>query len=87
MQNDILNEIICPKTGKSLVFISEELLLKLNHKIKERSLKNESGEKIELFLEQALCIQENPEVVYPVRDGIPVLIQEEAISLEQLNEV
>lgn len=60
---------------------SEELLKKVNEAIKEGRVKNKKGDKIENAFDE-LLITENNKKAYPVKQGIPILLIEQAIELQ-----
>jgi uncharacterized protein YbaR (Trm112 family) len=62
------------------------LLKKVNAAIGTGKVANREGEAVADPLREAL-VTDDGKLLYPVRDGIPVLLEGEAIGLEQLGAV
>jgi uncharacterized protein YbaR (Trm112 family) len=57
-----------------------ERLEALNLKIRNGELRNRSGETVQKELTEAL-VREDERVLYPIDDGIPVMLIDESIEL------
>ena len=76
----LLDILCCPETRGKLGMADEALLSTLNSAISAGSVKNVGGEKVTEPLTEALVTTDKKRV-YPVREGIPVLLADEAILL------
>lgn len=76
----LLDILCCPETRGALKLADDACLASLNESIAAGTLANVAGEKISEKLEEAL-VTEDGSRVYPVREGIPVLLSDEAIIL------
>jgi len=83
MEKRLLNLLRCPVTHKGLSLARRELLARVNSAIQEGAICNREGAKLAESLEEALITDDN-KLLYPVASGIPVLLESESISLEQL---
>lgn len=83
MEKRLLNILRCPITHKSLAVARSDLLGRVNAAIADGKLHNHDGEQLTRALDEAL-VTEDGNVLYPIDDGIPVLLERESISLEQL---
>jgi len=76
IDKDLLEILACPETHQSLAEASKDLLKQVNDWIATGDAKNKGGKKVEEPLEAGL-VREDAQVVYPIRDGIPVLLIDE----------
>ena len=76
----LLDILCCPETRGKLKIADEMLLSSLNQAVAAGSLKNAAGEKISETLTEVL-VNEAGSRAYIVREGIPVLLTDEAILL------
>ena len=61
-----------------------ELLKKINTAISDGKLVNRDGAELSGSLDEAL-ITDDGKIMYPVNDGIPVLLEGESVALNQLD--
>ena len=83
MDKKLLNILVCPVTHKGLSLARAELLGKVNAAIGEGALRNREGAALDIPLKEAL-VTDDGKHLYPVRDGIPVLLEGESVVLDQL---
>ncbi|MEX0937309.1 MAG: hypothetical protein WDZ59_05560 [Pirellulales bacterium] len=86
INKQLLDILVCPETHARLTVADESLVASLNAAIRAGRLTNRGGEKLEAVLDAAL-VRDEGDLAYPVIDGIPVMLIEEAIPLVQLDEV
>jgi uncharacterized protein YbaR (Trm112 family) len=77
---DLLRLLCCPETHQDLVLADPSLLEKLNDRIASRTVKNRSGSVVERKLDGGL-VRADRKFLYPIRQGIPVMLIDEAIPL------
>ncbi len=80
---ELLNSLLCPATRSRLTVADAQVVARLNQAVAAGKLRNVSGEKIERPLEAGL-VREDGNVLYAVRDGIPIMLVDEGIALSQL---
>lgn len=83
MEKRLLAILRCPVTHKGLSVLKKDKLQRLNAAIGEGGVVNHEGASLGEPLAEAL-ITDDGKRVYPVADGIPVLLEGESISMEQL---
>ncbi len=78
---EFLQMLVCPATKKPLRQAGAEVLAALNVRINKGAVRNRSGAAVTAPLAEALQ-PEGERVVYPIQDGIPILLTAEAIPLD-----
>ena len=76
----LLEILVCPETRQPVRLADAALLARLNAEIDAGTLRNRGGSAVATRLTEAL-VREDGVVVYPIDDGIPVMLIEESIEL------
>jgi uncharacterized protein YbaR (Trm112 family) len=83
MEKRLLNLLRCPVTHKGLSLARREMLGRVNTAIQAGEMSNRDGTVLAESLSEAL-ITDDSKLLYPIVNGIPVLLEGESISLGQL---
>ena len=84
MDKKLLSILCCPITHKGLSLARANQLAAINAAIGAGELANRDGDPLEKTLQEAL-ITDDGKTMYPIDDGIPVLIEGEGVALDQLS--
>lgn len=74
---ELLSLLCCPETGQALQEAPADLVARLDAQRKAGSLRNRAGAVPDAF--QAALITADGSRIYPIRDGIPVLLTSEIL--------
>jgi len=80
---ELLEILVCPENHTRLHPAEAELLRKLNAAIAAGNVRTRAGTRAEAEIHDGL-VREDGQLLYVVRDGIPVMLVDEAIPLDQL---
>lgn len=80
---ELLDILVCPETKQPVRLADAELLDRLNAAIRAGTVRTRGGEPVTEPLDEGL-VRGDGAVVYPVRDEIPVMLIDEALSLQDL---
>jgi uncharacterized protein YbaR (Trm112 family) len=83
MDKKLLSILCCPVTHKGLSLVRPDRLAAINAAISNGKLTNRDGVLLENNLKEAL-VTDDGKTMYPVDDGIPVLLEGEGVALDQL---
>ena len=83
MDKRLLTILRCPVTHKGLSLARGTTLKAVNAAIDAGALSNRDGRVLDVALDEAL-LTEDGKVLYPIANGIPVLLESESINMEQL---
>ena len=83
MDKRLLAILRCPVTHKGLSLLKKDKLEKLNQAIATGEVVTLEGVALDVPLTEAL-VTDDGKRLYPVNDGIPVLLESESIHVERL---
>ena len=85
MDKRLLDIVCCPVTKLPLQLLDRDRLAALNTAIGAGKVCNRAAQPLPESLSEALVTRDG-RLVYPVRAGIPVLLEEESIDWQQLGQ-
>jgi uncharacterized protein YbaR (Trm112 family) len=80
VDQQLLDILVCPETKQALHMADPEALQRLNDAIGHGSVVNRGGRKLEATVSEGL-VREAGDLLYPIRDDIPIMLVDEAIPL------
>ena len=80
VSQELLEILVCPETQQPVSMAGGDLIQRLNGDIEAGSLRNRGGEPVSAAISEGL-VREDGKILYPVEDGIPVMLIEESIEI------
>jgi uncharacterized protein YbaR (Trm112 family) len=77
---DLVEILVCPETKQPVRLATSAELARVNERIRAGTLRNRGGAAVAGELVEAL-LREDGRILYPVDDGIPVMLVDESIEL------
>ena len=77
---ELLAILVCPESHQPLAEAPQELVQRVNERVSRGELANVGGAKVTEALDGGL-VRKDQKILYPVRQGIPVLLIEEGLPL------
>jgi uncharacterized protein YbaR (Trm112 family) len=84
IDEQLLEILCCPETKQPVAVAPTDLIDRINAKITAGELLNRGGQKVEEKIDGGL-VREDHKYLYPIRDEIPIMLEDEAISLESFD--
>jgi len=78
---ELLAILVCPETHQSLALAAEAEVARVNERIASGAQRTVAGAEVLEPVDGGL-VREDGRVLYPIRQGIPVLLVEEGLVLE-----
>jgi len=83
LKPDVLTILCCPEDHSTLTLVGRSLIDEINEAVRQGHLRNRAGQIVERAVDGGL-MRSKHDLLYPIIDGIPVLVRDEAIPLDQL---
>jgi uncharacterized protein YbaR (Trm112 family) len=83
LDKDLLAILCCPETKQSVTVAESALVEKLNAAVARGGLMNKGKKPVSERMDGGL-IRADKKILYPIREGIPVMLIEEGIPLDQV---
>ena len=80
---DLLAILCCPETKQAVTVAESALVDKLNAAVSRGGLMNKGKKPVSEQMEGGL-LRVDGKILYPIREGIPVMLIEEGIPLDQV---
>ncbi len=77
---ELLEILVCPETRQPVKLAAPEVIEALGQQVEAGTLRNRGGQKVSQKITEGL-VREDGKILYPVDDGIPVMLIEESIEL------
>lgn len=81
VDKELLDILCCPETKQDLTLLDQKTVQKINEAIAQGKVKNKAGEVVKEPIDAAL-LREDKQFFYIIREDIPIMLPDEAISFD-----
>jgi uncharacterized protein YbaR (Trm112 family) len=82
IDSELLDILVCPETKQPVHLADDDLISRVNAAIEGGGLTNRGGNVVGEPIQGGL-VREDGDVLYPIRDEIPIMLVDEAIPLDR----
>ena len=82
IDSELLEILCCPETKQPVTLVEGEAIDRINEKIATGSVNNRGGEAVKEKIDAGL-LREDKKYLYPIRDDIPIMLEDEAIPFDE----
>lgn len=83
IDSELLDILVCPETKQPVHLADDDLVRRVNAAIESGELSNRGGDPVDEPIQGGL-VREDGQILYPVRDEIPIMLMDEAIPLDRI---
>lgn len=83
IEKELLNILVCPETKEPVAMAGDDVLERLNAAVETGRATNRGGESVTDRVEEGL-LREDGRILYPIREGIPIMLIDESIDVSAL---